>query len=102
MMFGDLANDDPRGGVDRELRRGILSSPPRVEARAYRGEPILLFWYAHADGEAVRAVARVELEEERLSRVRNYFFTSDVIAEVCRELELPFRVNGYRYWERNV
>jgi len=30
--------------------------------------------------------------------VRNYFFTPDVIAELCRELGLPYRVNGYRYW----
>jgi RNA polymerase sigma-70 factor, ECF subfamily len=62
------------------------------------GESILLFWYAHEDGDAVRAVARLETDEDRLSRLRNYFFTPDVIAEVCRELGVPFRVNGYRYW----
>lgn len=27
-----------------------------------------------------------------------YFFTPDVIAEVCSELGVPYRVNGYRDW----
>jgi RNA polymerase sigma-70 factor (ECF subfamily) len=45
----------------------------------------------------VRGVARVEADQ-RIHRLQNYFFTPDVIAEVCRELEVPFRVNGYRYW----
>jgi len=98
MMHGDLSRDDPRGGVASELRRGVLPAPPRAEARVHRGEPVLLFWYAHEDGEAVRAVARVEAEGDRLASVRNYFFTPDVIAEVCGELAVPWRVNGYRYW----
>ncbi len=98
MMFSDLAGDDPRGGVEGHLREGVRASPPRVEIRPHRGEPILVFWYAHNDGEAVRAVARVETEGDRLAPVRNYFFTPDVIAEVCRELGVSFRVNGYRFW----
>lgn len=98
MMHSDLSADDPRGEVAHDLRQGVLPDPPRVEVRAHRGEPILLFWYAHEQGEAVRAVARVETDGDRLARLRNYFFTPDVIAEVCQELELPFHVNGYRYW----
>jgi hypothetical protein len=27
--------------------------------------------------------------------LRNYWFTPDVIAEACAELEVPFRNNGY-------
>ncbi|HYM80769.1 MAG TPA: RNA polymerase sigma factor [Candidatus Limnocylindria bacterium] len=98
MMFGDLSSDDPRGGVEPHLRHGVLPTPPRVEARAHRGESILLFWYAHESGEAVRAVARVETEGDRLARVRNYFFTPDVIVEICRELDVPYHTNGHRYW----
>lgn len=71
---------------------------PPVEVRVHRGEPILLHWYAHEDGEAVRGITRVETSDGRLSRVRNYFYTPDVIAEICQELGEPFRVNGYRYW----
>jgi RNA polymerase sigma-70 factor (ECF subfamily) len=66
--------------------------------RAYRGGAILVFWYAHDVGDAVRAVMQVETEDDRIVHIRNYFFTPDVIAEVCSELALPFRTNGYRYW----
>jgi hypothetical protein len=66
------------------------------------GQPIVLFWYAHEDGDAVRAVARAQVEGDRLAGFRNYFFTPDVIAEICGELDVPFRVNGYRYWWRHV
>jgi RNA polymerase sigma-70 factor (ECF subfamily) len=100
MMFGSrrLAAADERGGIDPRFKQGALPSLPRCEVRVHRGEPILLHWYAHDDGEAVRAVTRVETDGDRLSRVRNYFYTPDVIAEICRELAVPFRTNGYRYW----
>lgn len=100
MMFGDLSSDDPRGGIEHDLRNGVLSTAPRVEIRNHRGEPIVLFWYAHEDGQAVRAVARIATDGDRISHVRNYFFTPDVLAEVCGELGVPFHVNGYRYWYR--
>src|SRR5688572_793111 len=60
MLYGDLAADDPRGGVAPELRQGVLSAPPRAEVRLHRGEPVVLVFYQHADGEAVRAVVRLE------------------------------------------
>jgi RNA polymerase sigma-70 factor (ECF subfamily) len=47
----------------------------------------------------VRAVTRVEADGDRLTRVRNYFYTPDVLAEICAELQVPFRSNGYRYWK---
>ncbi|MET0508313.1 MAG: RNA polymerase sigma factor [Burkholderiaceae bacterium] len=100
MMFGDLSADDPRGGVDPSLRRGVLSDPPRVDVAWYRDSPIVLFWYAHEDGLAVRSVARIVADSDGIASVRNYFFTPDVIAEVCAELAVPWRVNGYRYWPR--
>jgi RNA polymerase sigma-70 factor, ECF subfamily len=75
-----------------------LPTSPRCELRVHRGEPLLLLWYDHADGEAVRGINRIESAEGRISRLRNYFFTPDFIAEVCGELNVPFRVNGYRYW----
>jgi RNA polymerase sigma-70 factor (ECF subfamily) len=40
----------------------------------------------------------VETEGDRIARVRNYFFSPDLIAEVCAELGVPYRVNGYRFW----
>ena len=52
------------------------------------------------DGLAVRSVARIVADSDGIASVRNYFFTPDVIAEVCAELAVPWRVNGYRYWPR--
>jgi len=89
---------DERGGVDPSHLEDYLPSIARVEVRVHRDEPVLLYWYAHRDGEAVRAVARFETDGDRVVRVRNYFFTPDVIAEVCRELDVDHRSNGYRYW----
>jgi RNA polymerase sigma-70 factor (ECF subfamily) len=100
MLFGAarLATADVSGGIEARFMAGVRADPPRVELRSYRGEPVLLHWYSHADGQAVRAVTRLEHEDDRVSRVRNYFFNSDLIAEVCSELGVPFRVNGYRWW----
>jgi RNA polymerase sigma-70 factor (ECF subfamily) len=100
MLFGSkrLADAERRGGIDPRFVQRALPAPPRVEVRFHRGEALLVHWYAHEDGEAVRALTRVEIADGRLSRVRNYFYTPDVLAEVCRELDVPFRVNGHRHW----
>ena len=89
---------DERGGVAAEHTTDYVPSVPRAELRGYRDEWILLFWYDHAGGPAVRTVMRVELEGDAVARVRNYFFSPDVIAEICAELGVPYRANGYRYW----
>jgi RNA polymerase sigma-70 factor (ECF subfamily) len=98
MMFGSerLAEGV---GVEARFVKGALATPPRREVRVHRGEPIVLAWYAHADGDFVRAIDRVEPDDDggHLRRVRNYFFTPDVLAEVCAELGVPFRSNGYRF-----
>jgi RNA polymerase sigma-70 factor (ECF subfamily) len=98
MMFGSerLAEGV---GVEARFVRDALATPPRREVRVHRGEPIVLAWYAHADGEFVRAIDRVEIhaDGEHVARVRNYFFTPDLLAEVCAELGVPFRSNGYLF-----
>jgi RNA polymerase sigma-70 factor (ECF subfamily) len=91
---------DERGGVPAELLAGYLGTSPRCEVRAYRHQWILLFWFAHAEGELVRTVMQVEAEGDHIARLRNYFFTPEVIAEVCAELGVPYRINGYRYWTK--
>lgn len=100
MVFGSerLASADTRGGIEPRYMQGVLPKPPRAEVRLYRGEPVILFWYEHRDGEAVRAVNRVETSDDRIAGFKNYFFTPGLIAEVCTELGVPFRVNGHRFW----
>jgi RNA polymerase sigma-70 factor (ECF subfamily) len=90
---------DERGGVAPELLDGYRSTAPRCELRDYRDSWILLFWYDHDAGTMVRTVMTVEADGDRIARVRNYFFTPDVITEVCAELGVPYRVNGRRYWQ---
>jgi RNA polymerase sigma-70 factor, ECF subfamily len=89
---------DERGGVAPALLAGYLGGSPRCEVRGYRDGWVLLFWFDHDSGPMVRAVWKVDGEGDAITRVRNYFFTPDVIGEVCAELGVPHRVNGYRYW----
>ena len=96
MLYGAARLADGTG-VEPRFVQGALAKAPRCEIRAHRGEPILLLWYAHEDGEAVRALNRVEVDGDRIISLKNYFYTPEAIAELCQELGVPFRVNGYRH-----
>jgi len=96
MLYGAAKVADGTG-VEPRFVQGAQARPPRCEVRLHRGEPILLLWYAHADGEAVRAFCRVELEGNQLASLRNYFYTPEALAELGQELAVPVRVNGYRH-----
>jgi len=100
MLFGSqrLANAATQGGIETRFVCGALPTPPRAEARSYRGEAIALLWYAHQDGEHVRAVNRIEADGDQIVKLRNYFFTPDMVAEICTELGVSHRPNGYRWW----
>jgi len=100
MLFGSarMARAAELGGMEGRFVAGVHPTPARMEVVTHRGEPLLLSWYAHDDGDAVRGVTRLEISDGRISALRNYFFTPDFIEEVCRELGLPFRSNGYRWW----
>lgn len=100
MLFGveRLADAERRGGIEARFAQGVRPSAPRAEPRVYRGRTIVVHWYAHHDGDAVRAITTLEPEGDRVARVANYFFSPDFLAEVCGELGLPYRVNGHRWW----
>jgi RNA polymerase sigma-70 factor (ECF subfamily) len=74
----------PEGGF-------VLVAPPRCELRAHRGESIFLWW----SGDEVHAVVRVEVDGDRIARLRNYYHAPEVVTEVCRELDVPFRTHGH-------
>jgi len=103
MLFGSRRIATPEGdcGIEPRFRQGALPDSPRVEARLHRGELFLLHWYAHQDGEAVRAITRIEPDGDRVARLQNYFYTPDFVADVCGELGVPFRANGHRWWLSN-
>lgn len=67
----------------------------RTELVYHRGEHVVLLWYGHTQGEAVRCVMRSELQDERVSRLRIYYFSPDLLTEVTGELGVPVRTNGY-------
>ena len=99
MLFGveRMASAARDGWVGAPFMRGVVPRAPRVEPREHRGEWVLLHWYEHQDGAAVRAITRLQVEHDLVVHLRNYFYTPEVVAEVCAELGLPSRSNGYRW-----
>jgi RNA polymerase sigma-70 factor (ECF subfamily) len=104
MLFGVkrmvTAGTDP--GLDGSFFHGVLPTAPRVEARLHRGEWVLLHWYAHEDGQAVRAFTRIEADGDRVSRLQNYFYNPELIGEVAAELGFSPRTNGRRWWPKTL
>jgi RNA polymerase sigma-70 factor (ECF subfamily) len=101
MLFGFKRLADPkiRAMFDAAFAEGALpEAPPRVEARLHRGRWLLLHWYQHVDGEAVRAVTTLSLEGDRVAGLANYFYNADFLADLGGELEVPVRSNGHRWW----
>lgn len=84
--------------VSPDWLAGDRGGTPRAERRDYRSESVVVHWYDDDAGPVVRDVVRFETTEGRVARIRYHFFSPDVLAEVCGELGLPFRTNGYRYW----
>lgn len=101
MLFGfkSLADPKTRAIFDAQFAEGALpEAPPRVEARLHRGRWLLLHWYQHLDGEAVRAVTTLELDGDRIAGLANYFYNADFLADLGGELNVPTRSNGHRWW----
>jgi RNA polymerase sigma-70 factor (ECF subfamily) len=100
MLFGSRLLADPSSdiAIDLRYRRGTRPDLPRVEARFHRDRWVLVHWYQHEDGEAVRAFTTVEVDGDRIARLRNYFYNADFLAELGGELGVPVRVNGQRWW----
>jgi RNA polymerase sigma-70 factor (ECF subfamily) len=96
VLFGDPSGE--RSPIGREYRTGLQARPPRLELRVHRGEALLLGWFLHNDGEAVRAISRVAVSDDRVARIATYMHAPEVLAEICSELDVPFRSSGYRYW----
>ena len=100
MLFGSrlLADPNARIGIDLRHRVGVRADAPRVEARWHRDRWVLVHWYQHDDGAAVRAFTSIELEGDRVTRLRNYFYNVELLVDLAGELELPVRSNGHRWW----
>ncbi|HYQ45435.1 MAG TPA: RNA polymerase sigma factor [Polyangiaceae bacterium] len=106
--LGLAATTDPRSGIVYHTLLSPLSAgvPARHldgyeggRARSqlvyHRGEHIILLWYGHTEGEAVRCIIRSELQDDQITRLRIYYFSPDLLVEVAGELGVPVRTNGY-------
>ncbi len=80
-----------QGCAENDAKIG-LNGAPRCETRNYRGEPILIWFW----GDTVRTVLRVDTRADRIARITNYFHSPELLQEICAELALPVRTNGYR------
>lgn len=88
-----------KAGIPSPYREGLRAIPPRFELRMHRGVPLILTLWQHDDGEHVRGVSLVTVEDDRVTRIKTYMHSPELIAEVCSELGTSFRSNGYRNWE---
>ena len=98
MLFGTRLMASDRNPLDPRLTAGVLPDSPRVEARFHRGRWVLVHWYKHIDGEYVRAFTTLDLDGDRVAGLQNYFYTSELIEELGKELDVPTRINGHLWW----
>lgn len=86
-------------GVPAEYLTDYLPQPARAELRHVNGEPLLLVWYAHQGGEALRSFWRFQIDSasERLSGVAMYYYSPEALQELAATLGVAVRSNGYGY-----
>lgn len=105
--LGLAATTDPRSGILYHTLLSPLSSGvhpryldgydggrARTQLVHHRGEYVILLWYGHREGEAVRSIIRCELQEAAFSRLRIYYFSPELLVDVAGELGVPVRTNG--------
>jgi len=101
------ATTDPRSGILYHTLLSPLSAGTparylggydgqrgRAERVFHRGEHVILLWYGHTEGEAVRCIIRSELEDSRISRLRIYYFSPELLTDVAGELGVQVKTNG--------
>jgi RNA polymerase sigma-70 factor (ECF subfamily) len=98
MMFGTRLMASASNPLDPELTKNVLPDVPRIEPRLHRGRWVLVHWYKHSDGEAVRAFSTIELDGDRVASYSNYFYTPEFLEDLGAELGVPVRVNGHLWW----
>jgi RNA polymerase sigma-70 factor (ECF subfamily) len=96
-MFVENGRESVGRNVKSILHHTFASSDAwRAEMRDFGGEPIVVLWARGSDGNAVKSMARLDEQEGVITRVRYYFFCPETLTEVCNELGLAVKTNGYR------
>ena len=73
-----------------------MGADPRWIEVDYRGEPIAVGLRTKDDLEGINEIWRLEADDGRLSRIRLYCFTPDLLRAVGRDLGLPAAPRPYR------
>jgi RNA polymerase sigma-70 factor (ECF subfamily) len=96
-MFVENGRESVGRNVKSILHHTFASSDAwRAEMRDFGGEPIVVLWARESDGNRVKSLARLDEREGVITRVRYYFFCPETLTEVCNELGLAVKTNGYR------
>src|SRR6188768_3948931 len=101
------ATSDPRSGIlyhtvlsplsagtSASYLEGYDGGRARTQCVYHRGEHVILLWYGHATGNTVRCIIRSDLQETRISRLRIYYFSPELLVDVAGELGVPVKTNG--------
>jgi len=101
------ASTDPRSGIlyhtllsplsagtSARYLEGYDGARARAQCVYHRGEHVILLWYGHATGKTVRCIIRSDLQETRISRLRIYYFSPELLVDVAGELGVPVKTNG--------
>jgi len=101
------ATTDPRSGIlyhtvlsplsagtSARYLEGYDGARARAQCVYHRGEHVILLWYGHATGKTVRCIIRSDLQETRISRLRIYYFSPELLVDVAGELGVPVKTNG--------
>ena len=102
------ATSDPRSGIlyhtvlsplsagtPARYLEGYDGARARTQCLYHRGEHVILLWYGHATGNTVRCIIRSDLQETRISRLRIYYFSPELLVDVAGELGVPVVTNGH-------
>jgi RNA polymerase sigma-70 factor, ECF subfamily len=105
--LGLAATTDPRSGIlYHTLLSPLFAGVPAGHLEGYDGgrarsqlvrhrdQHVILLWYGHTGGEAVRSILRFELDGSSISRLRIYYFSPELLIDVAGELGVPVRTNG--------
>jgi RNA polymerase sigma-70 factor (ECF subfamily) len=82
-------------GTHARYLDGYDGARARAERIFHRGEHVIVLWYGHTDGDAIRCIIRSDLTETHISRLRIYYFSPELLTEVAAELGAPVKANGH-------
>ena len=73
-----------------------FGTKPRWELTEYHGEPVVIGYRTLDGAEGLNEIHRIEAAEGRITRVRCYCFTPDVLSTVAGDLGINALARPYR------